>query len=212
MSKTIPRKKTLRDSGRNGRGLPTALQSRFAEARSRLGPNRQQLIRDILDNCEETCFLSSREMAKRYDVDAATVVRTVQALGYRGFADFAGDLRQHFMTRITPYTALKAAAQEQRSVADHVDGSLRKALDNLNLLSSQLDREKVVEAARLINRSRRVLVIGADFAASLAHYFAYGLNALGLDAEAPAASEGTLQHKVKVLTRKDMLVAISFGQ
>src|SRR5262249_24095899 len=154
MSKTIPRKKTLRDSGRNGRGLPTALQSRFAEARSRLGPNRQQLIRDILDNCEETCFLSSRELAKRYDVDAATVVRTVQAMGYKGFADFSDDLRRHFVTRITPYTVLKAATQEKRSVADHIEHSLDKALENLNALRADLDPKRVIELAKLIHRSR----------------------------------------------------------
>src|SRR5205807_67119 len=116
------------------------------------------------------------------------------------------------MTRFTPYTALKAAAREGRSVADHVDGSLHKALDSLNLLRSRLDRNQVVEVARLISRSRRVLVVGADFAASLAHYFAYGLTSLGFDAEAPMASEGNLQHKLKLLTRKDMLIAISFGQ
>lgn len=194
------------------RNPPTAIEQRFAEARPRLGAHRQQLIRDIMDHCEETCFLSSRDVAKRYDVDAATVVRTVQALGYRGFGDFTDDLRQHLMTRITPYTALKAATREGHSVADHVDGSLHKALDSLNLLSSHLDRNQVVEVAKLISRARRILVVGADFAASLAHYFAYGLTALGFDAEAPVASEGNLQHKVQVLTRKDMLIAISFGQ
>ncbi len=191
---------------------PTAVERRYAEARPRLGPHRQQLVRAMIDHCEETCFLSSREVAKRYEVDAATVVRTVQALGYDGFADFADDLRQHLMTRMTPYTALKAATREKRSIADHVDGSLQKAHDNLNQLRSHLDRNKVVELAKLINRSRRVLVVGGDFAASLANYFAYGLSALGFDAEAPVASEGNLQHKVNALTRKDMLIAISFGQ
>jgi RpiR family carbohydrate utilization transcriptional regulator len=191
---------------------PTAVEQRYAEARPRLGPHRQQLVRAMIDHCEDTCFLSSREVAKRYQVDAATVVRTVQALGYDGFADFADDLRQHLMTRMTPYTALKAATREKRSIADHVDGSLQKAHDNLNQLRSHLDRNKVVEVAKLINRSRRVLVVGGDFAASLAQYFAYGLSALGFDAEAPLASEGNLQHKVHVLTRKDMLIAISFGQ
>jgi RpiR family carbohydrate utilization transcriptional regulator len=191
---------------------PTAMEQRFAESRPRLGAHRQQLIRAIMDHCEETCFLSSREVARRYNVDAATVVRTVQALGYKGFADFTDDLRRHFVTRITPYTALKAATREKRSIADHVDDSLHKALESLNLLSSRLDRNQVIDVAKLINRSRRILVIGADFAASLAYYFAYGLVALGFDAEAPVASEGNLQHKMNLLTRKDMLIAISFGQ
>jgi DNA-binding MurR/RpiR family transcriptional regulator len=170
------------------------------------------LVRAIVDHCEETCFLSARELAKRYAVDAATVVRTVQALGYKGYADFALDLRQHLMTRITPYTVLKEATRERRSVADHVDHSLDKALDNLNLLRSNLNRDRVVELARLIHGSKRVIVVGVDFAASLAYYFAYGLVTLGFDAEAPVGSEGNLQHKLKVLTSKDLVIGISFGQ
>ncbi|HLJ46249.1 MAG TPA: MurR/RpiR family transcriptional regulator [Bryobacteraceae bacterium] len=192
--------------------LQTAIEQRFAEALPRLGTHRQQLIRAIVDHCEETCFLSSREVAKRYDVDAATVVRTVQALGYSGFPDFAEDLRQHFVTRITPYTALKAATKEKRSVADHVDASLRKSQDTINQLSSRTDRSAVVEVAQLILRSRRVVIVGGDFASSLAFYFAYGLTTMGYDAEAPVPSEGNLQHKINVLTRKDLLIAISFGQ
>lgn len=207
------RKKGRRDFAGNGaKASPTAIESRFAEAQMRLGPHRQELIRAIVDHCEETSFLSSRELAKRYGVDAATVVRTVQALGYEGFADFSTDLRQHLMTRITPYTVLKAATRERRSVADHVDHSLDKALDNLNLLRANLDRDRVVELARLIHRSKRVLVVGVDFAASLAYYFAYGLASLGFDADAPVGSEGNLQHKIKLLRSKDLLIAISFGQ
>jgi len=213
MSNASTRKKPQSNLRHNGmRASPTALQSRFAEARSRLGPTRQQLIRDILDNCEETCFLSSRELAKRYDVDAATVVRTVQAMGYKGFADFSEDLRRHFVTRITPYTVLKAATQEKRSVADHIDHSLDKALENLNSVKADVDRNRVIALAQLIHRSRRTLIVGSDFAASLAYYFAYGLTTLGFEAEAPIGSEGNLQHKVELMNGRDLLIAISFGQ
>lgn len=213
MSKSGPHTKSNGNPRHKGaRASRTALQSRFAEARSRLAPARQQLIRNILANCEETCFLSSRELAKRYDVDAATVVRTVQAMGYRGFADFSEDLRQHFVTRITPYTVLKAATQEKRSVADHIDHSLDKALENLNAVKADADRNRVIELAGLIHRSRRILIVGVDFAASLAYYFAYGLTTLGFDAVAPIGSEGNLQHTIELLTGKDLLIAISFGQ
>jgi DNA-binding MurR/RpiR family transcriptional regulator len=213
MRTRVSPKKGGRDPGSNGvKAPPTAIEARFAERQSRLRAHRQQLIRAIVDHCEETSFLSSRELAKRYGVDPATVVRTVQAIGYKGFADFSTDLRQHLMTRITPYTVLKAATQERRSVADHVDHSLDKALDNLNLLRANLNRDGVVELARLLHRSKRVLIVGADFAASLAYYFAYGLATLGFDAEAPVGSEGNLQHKVKLLGSKDLLIAISFGQ
>jgi DNA-binding MurR/RpiR family transcriptional regulator len=213
MGNASSRKKRQPDLRRNGEKIsPSAIEQRFAEAQSRLGPVRQELIRALVDHCEETCFLSARELAKRYDVDAATIVRTVQALGYNGFGEFAVDLRRHMMTRITPYTVLKAATRERQGVADHVDHSLDKALDNLNLLKSNLDCNHVVELAKLIHGARRTVVVGVDFAASLAYYLAYGLVTLGFDAEAPIGSEGNLHHKVQVLTTKDLLIAISFGQ
>jgi len=198
--------------GHNGKASPTTLDTRFAKARQKLNPRRQRLVRAILDSADETCFLSSREMAKRFHIDATTILRTTQVLGYGSFADFAADLRQHFVSRITPYTALKAATREKRSVVDHVDDSLDKAIDNLNILKSDLDRQRVIELAKLIKRSRRVLVVGLDFASSLSYYLAYGLLALGFDAEAPIGTSGNLQYKVEVLTSKDVLVAISFGQ
>ena len=201
-----------RSSVADGKALPTALETRFAQAQSRLNPRRWQLVRAIFDSADETYFLSSRELAKRYNVDPSTILRATQVMGYESYADFAADLRQHFVARITPYAALKEATREKRSVADHIDHALDKSLDNLNSLKSDLDRQKVIELAKLIKRSRRGLVIGIDFAASLATCLAYGLSGLGFDAEAPTGSTGNLQYKVEVLTKKDVLVAISFGQ
>ncbi len=189
---------------------PTSLEVRFAQ--SQLSLNRRQLIRSILENHEKTFFLSSREMAKRYNVDAATIVRTVQALGYKRFADFAADLRRHFVKQVTPYTVLKAATREKRSVADQVRYSVERDTENVNVLRSSLDADGVVRLAKLIHRSRRILVVGVDLAASLAWFLAYGLMPLGFDAEAPVGSSGNVQHKIDVLTRKDLLVAISFGR
>ena len=214
MSRSNSHRKTQRisnDSDKTNERV-SVLEGRLAAARTRLNPRRRQLVRAILDSAEETCFLSSRELAKRYSVDATTILRATQVLGYQSYADFAADLRHHFVSRITPYTVLKEATSEKRSVADHIDHALEKAQDNLGTLKSDLDRQSIIELARLIKRSRRVVVVGLDFAASLALYLAYGLSALGFDAEAPTGSTGTLQYKVKVLTPKDVLVAISFGQ
>ena len=201
-----------RSRAQNGKIPPTALETRFAKAQSKLNPRRWQLVRSIFDSADETYFLSSRELAKRYNVDASTILRATQVMGYESYADFAADLRQHFVARITPYAALKAATKEKRSVTDHIDYALDKSLENLNALKSELDRQRVIDLAKLIKRSRRVLVVGIDFAASPAVCLAYGLSSLGFDAEAPVGSTGTLQYKVEVLTAKDVLIAISFGQ
>jgi len=177
-----------------------------------LSGTRRRLIREILDNHEETFFLSSREMAKRYNVDAATIVRTVQALGYERFADFAADLRQHFVDHITPYTVLKAATQEKRSVTQQIQHCVERDVESLSILRSSLAADRAVDLAKRIHAARHIVVVGVDLAASLAWFLAYGLIPLGFSAEAPTGSTGNLQHKIDLLTEKDLLVAISFGK
>lgn len=190
------------------------LRHRFAQAdaEGRLNNTRRTLLRGVLDNPTETYFLSSRELAKRFDLDTATVVRTVQALGYKKFADFSADLREHFVMRITPYRVMKTAAEEGRSPAGHVAASLKKDLENIMELRGRLNVHQVLQAAKQILRASRVLVVGVDYAASLAWYLDYHLTVFGIRSEAPVGSSGSLEHKVRTLTSKDLLIVISFGR
>jgi DNA-binding MurR/RpiR family transcriptional regulator len=188
------------------------LDVRFEQNRHRLNARRQKLVEAILENAEETFFLSSRDLAKRFEVDAATIVRTLQAIGYPRYADFAADLRRYFLARITPSAVLEAETKEGRNLADHVRRSLERDLDNVAALKNRLDLDGVTELARRIHRARHILVVGVDLAASLSWLLAYGLVPLGFDAEAPVGSTGNLRHKVRLLGKNDLLVAISFGR
>lgn len=190
----------------------TPLETRFAEAEPNLSTSRQRLIREILGHPEDTYFLSSRALAKRYELDPTTIVRTIQALGYKRYGEFAADLRSHFVAKITPYALMKSAVREKRSVADHIEHTLEMDIDNLNALRSQLDVKRVLEIAKRIDRARRILVVGIDFAAPLSNLLAYGLVSIGYDAEAPVGSAGNLHQKILLLGPKDLLIAISFGR
>lgn len=188
------------------------LGERFFDTHAGLSASRQRLLRQIIEESNETFFLSSRELGRRYNVDTATIIRTVQALGYEKFADFAQDLREHFVTQITPYSAMKAAEQSNRSVVDLVRQSVDKDFENLNAFRVALDPARIIEVAKQINHARRIIVLGIDFAATLAGSLAYGLVRLGFDADAPTGSSGVVQNKIKIMTPKDLLIAISFGR
>jgi len=194
---------------RDGR---TTLQTRFAAAAERLNPTRRKLLRLILENPEETYFLSSRELAKRYDVDAATIVRTIQALGYGKYAEFTADLRAYFVTRITPYAVLKAASKEKRTVTDRIRHSMEMDLRNLQAAQTALNPEKIIALSHRVKRARRILIVGIDLAAGLSWHLGYGLMTLGFNADVPIGSTGNVQRRVRSLTRHDLLIAISFGQ
>jgi DNA-binding MurR/RpiR family transcriptional regulator len=190
----------------------TPLEIRYAKSQARLNPSRRKLLSMILENPGDTFFLSSRELAKRYDVNAATIVRSIQALGYQKFADFASDLRSHFILRITPYTALKAASKERRTPADRIRHGVEMDLRNLQSLRTNLEPERIIALSKLVKRARRIMVVGIDLAYALSWHLAYGLVHLGFPAEAPVGGTGNVQRRVRTLTSRDLLIAISFGQ
>jgi DNA-binding MurR/RpiR family transcriptional regulator len=107
---------------------------------------------------------------------------------------------------------MKAAEQTHQSVSDRVRQSVDRDLENLRSFKANLDANKIVEIAKHINHARRIVVLGIDFAASLAGSLAYGLVRLGYDADAPVGSSGIVQNKIKIMTPKDLLIAISFGR
>lgn len=209
-----PNSPAARTNGYRGERKPwlTLLEQRVSQAQSGLNPRRTRLLQEILDNADDNHFLSSRALAKRYNVDKATIVRTVQVLGYKRYAEFTADLRGHFIARITPYTLMKSAAREKRTLAAHVEHSLEMDMHNLHALRSSLDADRVIEVAKRLNRARRILVVGVDFAAGLAYLLAYGLVSLGYNAEAPVGSGGSLHQKISLLGPKDLVIAISFGR
>ncbi len=186
------------------------LETRLATSGRRLNKSRRRLLQTILESADQTFHLSSRALAERYQVDPATIVRTVQALGYEKFADFAADLRHHFVGRISPYAVMQAQTREGRSPRDHVRQSLEEDFERVRSLRSSLQIAQVMSLARQIHRSRRIVVVGVDLAASLSWFLAYALSALGCDAEAPIGSAGSLLHRVRFLTDKDLVIAMSF--
>ena len=186
------------------------LEMRILRSDRQLNHRRRRLLQSIMENARESCFLSSRQLAQRHHVDPATIVRTAQALGYERFGEFARDLRGHFLHTLTPYAVMQAVASRETTLHDRVRQTLHEDLDRMRALQSSLAPDLVIALARQIHKARRIVVVGVDLAASLSSFLAYSLTALGFDAEAPAGSAGNLLHHVRFLTRKDMLVAISF--
>ena len=190
----------------------TPLEQRIKLAGSELSSRRRRLLESIVENAVETYYLSSRKLARKYGVDAATIVRTIQVLGYEQFAEFASDLRAHFVTRITPYRTMRSATREGRSVEGHVQNSLEMDRGNFEALPQNVSPERVVELARKLAKAQQIVVVGVDLAYSPAWFLAYGLSWLGLRAEAPVGSSGNLHHRVHGLGAGDLLIAISFGR
>ena len=190
-------------------GQDSALMRRIAQSRASLSDGRRQLLDGILGRLDETVFLSSRELAARFGTDAATIVRTTQALGYHQFADFARDLRSHFLSHVNPYRIMAREVTTHRGAAFHVQACLERDLENVRVAREHLDPAAIAAAGARLYRARRIVVVAGDLDYPLAEFLAYALSGLGLMATAPKG-EGLTLHRQRALTRDDALVAISF--
>ena len=112
----------------------TPLEQRMQQADGKLSARRKRLLLSILESAADTYYLSSRKMAQRYGVDAATIVRTIQVLGYEEFSGFLTDLRAHFVTRITQYQVMQSTVRKYPAVDEHVLQSLEMDRANLEAL------------------------------------------------------------------------------
>lgn len=193
----------------NGSGQDSALMRRIAGARAQLPDSRRQLLDGILGSLDETVFLSSRELATRFDTDAATIVRTTQAIGYRQFADFARDLRSHFLTHVNPYRVMAREVTVHRGAAYHVQQCLQRDAENVREARERLDPAAIAAAGARLYRARRIVIVAGDLEHMLAEFLAYTLSALALDVTAPAG-EGLTLHRQRALGREDALIAIGF--
>lgn len=194
-------------SGTAGEGQGSALMQRL-RARPLAG-GRRQLVDGILENLDETVFLSSRELAARFKTDPATVVRTAQALGYPQFADFSRELREHFLTRVNPYRVLAAETLDERGPDFHVRKSLNGDVAAAQRVQATLDPAALMALALRLRRCRTILVVAGDIEHTFAEFLAYALSAIGMTAIAPAGEGLTLQRQ-RALTSDDALIALTF--
>jgi DNA-binding MurR/RpiR family transcriptional regulator len=176
-----------------------------------LTPRRREMIRPVLDQPRSFVLLSLRAMSRKLKADPATLLRSVQAMGFKRYHDFQEYLHNRSIAFSTALDAMEEPAAHARGVEDLIRASLDRDMGNLKQLRSQLDPAQVVDLAQRLHRARRVMVMAGDMSSSLAYYLDYNLAMLGIPTTA-ALSAGEINHRVRHLGRMDVAIGITFGR
>jgi len=179
------------------------------ERLGRLTAKRQEILRPILEQPRGFVLLSVRDMAKRLSTDPATLVRIVRALGFANFREFQKHLHDLSIAFATSADTMQPASSGRDGQLAHLSDSLERDQRNLQALKNTLDGGRLVELAKRIYTSPRIVVLAGDLAAFLADYLEYHLILLGLPVFA-ATSAGRMVHLTRSLTSEDLAIAISF--
>ena len=180
----------------------------LAERIDLLSAKRQEIIRPILEQPRVYVLLSVRALANRLKTDPATIVRIVQGLGFANYREFQRHLHDLSIAFATSADTLQPVSRDG-DVLSSIRASVDQDLKNLAGLKHSLDTQKIWSLASRLHRARRVGIIAGDLADVLADYLHYQLGVIDLPVSS-AVSAGRIYHLTRTLTKKDVLIAISF--
>lgn len=174
-------------------------------------PKRQRaLCSYILDNPVEASMLTITELANRSGIGTATVVRTIQALGYDSVSQFKSDLRSTtFAQASTSYNAFvdmgRSYAQKQGGIYA-LPGLYSEYLKHL---SSPAFFAQFENAADLIVKARRVFILGLRSSLSISFLLEYQLKDLDIPLEQISLRADYVLDRIVDMGPEDLLLCIA---
>ena len=173
-----------------------------------LSPKRQEVIRPLLEHPRRYVLHSLRDLAKELDSAPATLLRIAREMGFPRFHDFRRYLHELSVAQATPLGVLEST-RANSGLPGRIEESLNQDMANVRGLSHSLDVKRLLALVKRLYMAEHVLVLGGDMAESLARFLAYNLTVIGLSAVAVSGA-GEISHRLRQITRKDVVIGISF--
>ncbi|HEV2289901.1 MAG TPA: MurR/RpiR family transcriptional regulator [Candidatus Acidoferrales bacterium] len=173
-----------------------------------LSAKRQEVIRPLLENPRKYVLYSLRGLAKEFNSAPATLLRIAREMGFASYRDFRSYLHELAIAQATPFEVLESSAGSS-SVAGQIEESLSRDMANLRALHHSLDVKRVIALVKKLYAADSILILGGDMAESLARFLEYNLIVIGFKSMALSGA-GHISHRVRQVTRRDVVIAISY--
>jgi len=178
---------------------------RIQEKYGELTPSFRKLADFMLQKQLDAAFMTATEMAHRMGVDAATVVRFAQTLGYSGFRELIKEVQRVVKNELT------ASYSPVLEAPDDV-GLFRSFLENekhsLELAQARLTEETNAILPALLD-AKRIWVTGQGCGANLAALCATALREIGLPAVAVAPDPLEVAEALSGVGADDLVIGFS---
>ncbi len=173
-----------------------------------LAPKQQRVARFMAANEALIAFTSAAEVARRLEVDPATVVRLARALGYEGYPD----LQRHIRARIPHhYPSIAAAGGEPDwDAASPHERAIVQGQRNLAQTLDVTPSAQVEADVEMIARARRVLIFGSGVASGVVVFLASSLQTLGVAAQDEPAEGLRVAQSLALLDERDLAIGVGF--
>jgi DNA-binding MurR/RpiR family transcriptional regulator len=183
------------------------------QANQQLGVAGLRVVRFINENRQIVLASSAAALGDRTGTSDATVVRTVQALGFAGL----GDLKRAILNSIgqvaTPADDMRRTLRDlEKSTGHAIDSVLNAHEDGLSVLRSDECRAQIAAGVRAVDASSRIVVFGIGPSAALANYVSVLLARCGRRNRTLDATGSMLADQLLDLREGDCLLILAYGR
>jgi len=180
---------------------------KMQEKYDELTPSFRKLADFVLQNQLDAAFMTATELANRLDVDAATVVRFAQELGYTGFRELSKEIQQIVRSELkASYTADLDAAEDLQLFRS----LLGNEKHNLELAQDRLSEQVDTLMPALLDASQ-IWVVGQGLCVHLAGLCASALREVGLPAVSIATDPLEAATNLKSVGNDDLVLGFSLS-
>lgn len=159
----------------------------------------------LVDSYTEASFMTASEIAHALNLDAATVVRFAQALGYTGFPQLQREIRLKVKNDLL---IRPRQAEDSESVTGIAAAALRELSKELEQTRITLDTAALDELITQMLAARRILVIADPPAWAAAEDLAYALEQGAFWVDRASPHEPDLARLLASAAPSDLLLAV----
>lgn len=178
------------------------------DARPGLSKSYSRLADFLLDFYPETAFMTATELAHKLELDAATVVRFSQHLGYKGYPQ----LLREIQTQVKDDLRLRPkGSQDPGSTTDVITSAMEDLKIGLEQTQMVLRTESIVSLVAKIGESRRISVIAEGPAQPAAYNLVYFLEQGNFQVHIARPGLAGLARIIHSATQQDLLIAFDIA-
>ncbi len=172
-----------------------------------LTPSFRKLADFVLQYQLDAAFMTATELASRLDVDAATVVRFAQELGYTGFRELSKEIQEVVRAELKASYTVDLESEEDLQVYRALLGNEKH---NLELAQDRLS-DNVNGLLPVLLNADRIWVTGQGLCVHLAGLCATALREIGLPAVRIAADPLEGATNLKEIGRGDVMIGFALS-
>jgi len=159
----------------------------------------------LLDSYVEAAFMTASELAQALNLDAATVVRFSQHLGYSGFPKLQREIRQRVKNDLL---IRPKQASEPESVTGIVFNAMTEVILGMDQTRISLDNEAMDQLVDALGQARRIVVLAEGPAQPTAYSLVLFLEQGGFPIYIARAGIADLARTVNIAHAQDLLLAL----